>query len=113
MWHLLSAVTSVCPSRDGRRISQLQIGMRCTTDFLQRPELCTRGFKPMLFDRQLEHAAGDPKILSRPPFAFDGKITVRYSERLNVKGTILLEKKLIKTVKKCSQKSQKFWKTLQ
>ena len=40
----------------------------------------------MLFDRQLEHAEGDPRILSRPPFAYDGKITVRYSERLNIQA---------------------------
>ena len=52
----------------------------------QRPDLCARGFQPMLFDRQMEHADGDPRILSRPPFAFDGKITVRYSERLNVQA---------------------------
>ena len=51
-----------------------------------RPDLCARGFKPILFDRQLEHAADDPRVLSRPPFAFDGKITMRYSERLNRQG---------------------------
>ena len=51
-----------------------------------RPELCARGFKPMLFDRQLEHAENDPRVLSRPPFAYDGKITVRYSERLNIQA---------------------------
>ena len=52
----------------------------------KRPDLCARGFQPMLFDRQLEHAEGDPRILSRPPFAYDGKITVRYSERLNIQA---------------------------
>ena len=51
-----------------------------------RPDLCARGFKPILFDRQREHSDDDPRILSRPPFAFDGNITLRYSERLNRQG---------------------------
>ena len=51
-----------------------------------RPDLCARGFKPMLFDRQLEHSENDPRVASRPPFAFDGKMSVRYSERLNRQG---------------------------
>lgn len=51
-----------------------------------RPDLCARGFKPILFDRQLEHSADDPRVLSRPPFSYDGNITMRYSERLNRQG---------------------------
>lgn len=51
-----------------------------------RPDLCARGFQPILFDRQLEHAENEPRVLSRPPFAFNGKISMRYSERLNRQG---------------------------
>ena len=61
-----------------------------------RPDLCARGFKPILFDRQLEHAADDPRVLSRPPFAFDGKITMRYSERLNRQGYKIAEQPIDK-----------------
>ena len=57
-----------------------------------RPELCARGFKPILFDRQLEHSPDDPRVLSRPPFAYNGKITMRYSERLNRQGYIIANK---------------------
>ena len=60
----------------------------------RRPELCARGFKPMLFDRQMEHAEGDPRLLSRPPFAYDGTITVRYSERLNIQAYEMLGEEL-------------------
>jgi hypothetical protein len=61
-----------------------------------RPDLCARGFKPILYDRQLEHAPGEPKLLSRPPFAYDGSIAVRYSERLNYQGYKLAGRKMDK-----------------
>lgn len=76
----------VRPAMEGGR-SQLANWYEVFNRLLKdRPDLCARGFKPMLFDRQLEHADGDPRLLSRPPFAYDGKITVRYSERLNIQA---------------------------
>ncbi|MEK9849227.1 MAG: TauD/TfdA family dioxygenase [Candidatus Puniceispirillum sp.] len=82
------------PAMEGGR-SQLTNWYEVYNRLLEkRPDLCARGFQPMLFDRQMEHADGDPRLLSRPPFAFDGRITVRYSERLNLQAYDMIGEKM-------------------
>lgn len=84
----------VRPAKEGGK-SQLTNWYSVYNRLLERrPDLCARGFEPILYDRQLEHHPDEPKLLSRPPFAYDGNIAVRYSERLNYQGYKLAGRKM-------------------
>jgi hypothetical protein len=51
------------------------------------PEPIPRGFAPFLFDRQMEHAEGAPRVLSRPLFELDDDaLVVRYFRILSHAG---------------------------
>ncbi len=47
----------------------------------REPGLVPRLFEPFLYDRQREHAEGEPMVLSHPAFEFDaaGRLTCRFS----------------------------------
>ena len=47
-----------------------------------RPRLLSRLYRPMLWDRQAEHADGAPKVAVAPMFRWeDGRLTVRRRNR--------------------------------
>lgn len=54
----------------------------------RHPDLLPRLFEPFLYDRQREHAEGEPKVLSHPAFEYDaaGRLTCRFSIKLVQNG---------------------------
>lgn len=58
----------------------------------EHPDLLKRLYKPMLFDRQAEHAPGGPKTALAPFFAYDGtRLTARANVQLVRKGYAVAE----------------------
>lgn len=53
----------------------------------RHPQLLPRLYRPVLFDRQREHAEGDPETLANPIFEWDGgKLSIRLSVGRILKG---------------------------
>ncbi len=51
------------------------------------PRLLARLYQPVYFDRQAEHAPGEPKVSWAPPFSYDGRrLTARLSVGLARRG---------------------------
>ncbi|MEK9722553.1 MAG: TauD/TfdA family dioxygenase [Rhodospirillaceae bacterium] len=61
----------------------------------EHPDLLARLYRPMLFDRQAEHAPGAPKTALAPFFAYDGRrLTARANVQLVRKGHKVAEQEL-------------------
>lgn len=61
----------------------------------RHPELVARLFQPYVFDRQREHAPGDPELIAHPLVQSDGQRTVfRLSHRHVVTGYQMLGKEM-------------------
>jgi alpha-ketoglutarate-dependent taurine dioxygenase len=50
------------------------------------PDALARLYRPVLFDRQKEHAAGEVPVISVPMFAYDDRLRVRLSPDLTING---------------------------
>lgn len=69
-------------------ISSIVSFYRVYNEMLERhPRLLERLYRPYLFDRQREHAPGDPKVLKHPLFRYvDDQLVCRLSYRQVVNG---------------------------
>ena len=86
------ALLCLMPAREGG-ISRFCSLYTVHNEMLRRhPRLLARLYRPMFYDRQAEHAPGDPKVSWTPCLSYEGgRLQARFSPGLVRKGYALME----------------------